>query len=415
MSFSRISAIVSHYRWGLGLFVALVLLCGSVLFLGNTATAVTTAPTKMNFQGRLTDSAGNAKPNGVYNMTFRLFTASSGGSAVWTEVRAVSASTGVTVTNGLFSVRLGDATAIPASLFASGGLYLEVELPSTATATCSGASCAAYTEGPMTPRNQMATSAYAFNSETLDGKDSSEFAILAGSNTFTQAQTIQVTSANALSIQNGSSVSVLNVDTSAQTVTIGSLASNGILIGSSQFTLYGNARSAEAASLIPEYPGATFTGDGTNNTGSLSSDFCSGTSRLSINTSVCAATESNNYYQWTNTQASAQDYDVYVRYKMPSNYSAGSMTNLTMDGWGTTTASEQVVLTFYNSGSATPCATLSNAVTTNATWTQATSASPLGACTIAADDTVTFKIHLVAGQNNFARAGKISFSYRGTF
>ena len=414
MKCSWLSRCTGSVAGGMGALCALILFSSFLALQSHPqAAAVTTVPTKINFQGRLTDSSGNIRADGQYNMTFRLYTVNSGGSAVWTEVRETT--NRVQLTNGLFSVRLGDVTPIPESLFASGALYLEIELPTPATVNCSTASCGSYTEGPMTPRNQLATSAYAFNSDTLDGYDSSAFAVQAGSNTFTQAQTIRVTSTSALSIQNGSSVNVLNVDTSAQSITIGSTGSNGIVLGTGQFTLYGNARSSETVSLHPEYPGATFTGDGSNNTGSLSSDFCSGTSRLSINTTVCAATETNNYYQWTTTQGTAQDYDLYVRYRMPSNYSPGSMTNLVIDGWGTTTATEQVILTFYSSGSATPCATLSNAVTSNAAWTSATSASPLGLCSIVADDVVTFKIHLVAGQNNYARAGKITFGYRGTF
>lgn len=121
-------------------------------------------------------------PDGVYNMKFRLYTVGSGGSSVWSEDRLVSASQGVQLTNGLFSVRLGDVTSLPASLFASGSLYLEVELPTPATATSASPS---WTEGAMTPRNQLATSAYAYNSETLDGFDSADFGKLVANNTWT--------------------------------------------------------------------------------------------------------------------------------------------------------------------------------------------------------------------------------------
>jgi hypothetical protein len=50
-------------------------------------------------------------------------------------------------------------------------------------------------------------------------------------------------------------------------------------------------------------------------------------------------------------------------------------------------------------------------VTANATWNTTTVASPLGACTLAAGDTVTIRIHLVAGQNKFVRMSQIGFSY----
>jgi parallel beta-helix repeat protein len=174
--------VVGRYHLGFVLG-ALLLLCAVLsLSVSSSASALTTVPTKMNFQGRLTDSAGNVKANGTYNMKLRLYTVNSGGSAVWTEDRLVSAGNGVTVTNGLFSIQLGSVTTLPATLFASGALYLEVELPTPATATTSGVPT--WTEGAMTPRNQMATSAYAYSAETLDGKDSTDFGQLVASNTW---------------------------------------------------------------------------------------------------------------------------------------------------------------------------------------------------------------------------------------
>ena len=164
-------SIPERYRFGF-ILGALLTLCAFFAFSPSPASALTTVPTKMNFQGRLTDSVGNVKPNGTYNMRLRLYTVNSGGSAVWTEDRLVSAGNGVTVTNGLFSIQLGSVTSLPASLFASGALYLEVELPTPASAT---GTSPVWTEGAMTPRNQMATSAYAYNSETLDGLDSTAF------------------------------------------------------------------------------------------------------------------------------------------------------------------------------------------------------------------------------------------------
>ena len=181
-------SVVERYRFGF-ILGALLLLCAVLsLFQTPSASALTTVPTKMNFQGRLTDNTGNIKPNGTYNMKLRLYTVNSGGSAVWTEDRLVSAGNGVTVTNGLFSIQLGSVTSLPASLFASGALYLEVELPTPATATTSGVPT--WTEGAMTPRNQMATSAYAYNAETLDGKDSADFGQLVANNTWTGAYNI---------------------------------------------------------------------------------------------------------------------------------------------------------------------------------------------------------------------------------
>lgn len=200
---------------GLSMAIVFAILLGGLFALFHTdeTHAVTTVPTKMNFQGRLTDSAGNVKPDGLYNMKFRLFTVSSGGSDVWNETRETT--NRVQVTNGLFSVKLGDVTPVPASLFASGSLYLEIELPTPATATCSTASCASFTEGAMTPRNQLSTSAYAYNAETLDGLDSAAFAQLSADNTFSGINVFKRTdSARPLEVQNAAGAELLSVDPS---------------------------------------------------------------------------------------------------------------------------------------------------------------------------------------------------------
>ena len=226
------------------------------------------------------------------------------------------------------------------------------------------------------------------------------------------------TSATAFRVQNAGGVAQLSVDTSANTVTVGS-AVNGVIMSASGIVYSGTARSNVTATLAAEYAGATFIGDGTNNTGTLTSDFCSGSAAggMNINAAACggATTTTRNYYNWANTEATAQDYDIYVRYQMPSNYDSGSMANLKILGWGTTTASESVTVALYVDGRTAACATTGNAVTANATWSSATSASPLGTCTITAGSMVTFKVRVVAGQNKTVRASDISFNYRGKF
>ncbi len=142
---------------------------------GQTAQAVQTVPYKMNFQGRLTDASGTPKPDGIYNIKFRIYNAAS--TVVWSEDHLVSATQGVTVTGGLFSVQLGSITPLDPALFNTAtanqnGMTLEVELPTPATATSSSPT---WTEGAMTPRSPIATSAYSFNSDTLDGVDSTGF------------------------------------------------------------------------------------------------------------------------------------------------------------------------------------------------------------------------------------------------
>lgn len=418
----------------------LVLSLISLIVITDKANALTTVPTQVNFQGRLTDPSGNVKPDGSYNMTFRLFTASSGGSAVWTEVRETT--NRVTLTNGLFSVQLGSVTPLSASLFASGNLYLEIELPSTATATCSTSSCASYTEGPMTPRNVLATSAYAYNAETLDGIDSSAFGQLSANNTFTGTNLFKLTSASAVDIQNAGGTSLLLADTNGTVVKIGNPGSgtlsnvrllttnaevtstlrignltDGVEFASGSIPLYrGAARPTRTVTLAPEFAGATFRGDGGSNNGSLSSDFCSYSLQINYGTTSFACPnsgEEHNYYEWTTTQASAQNYDIYVVYQMPSDYDTGSMTNMVYYAEGETT-SEAATLYMYK-GSTTQCSDTGDVVTSANTWQSQTVASPLGLCTINAGDKVVFKVHVSATQNKKVRAGEINFTYRSKF
>lgn len=411
----------------------------SVLFVANTTTAA--PPNTMNFQGRLTNPSGAVVTDGLYNMQFRIYSVSSGGTALWTETRQTTSR--VQVTNGLFSVQLGSVTPLTPSMFDAADLYFEITMATPATATCSTAGCATW-ESPMTPRNKLATSAYAFNATRLNGKTDTDFAAATGSANYIQNTTtaqaanfnvtgsgtigstltvggaatinntalLKTTSSTALTIQNASSTNLLVANTSANTITIGSGA-NTITFGANGITLAGTARNATTVTLAPEYAGATFIGDGTNNTGSLSSDFCSGSSRQNINSASCGATETNNYYQWTTTQSTAQDYDIYVRYQIPSNYSTGTLANLSLRGWGTTTG-EQATIALFHDATAAACATSGNAIAAASTWGQTVLASPLGSCAVAAGDMVTFRIRLQAGQNNVVRAGAISFNYQAT-
>lgn len=211
------------FHLSVGALVTLLLGAGMNLWMPSTSFAVTSIPAKINFQGRLTNSTGNVLADGSYNMRLRLYSALTGGAAVWSEDRLVSATNGVTVTNGLFSIRLGDVTTIPASLFNNqtyANLYFEVELPTPATAT---SALPTWTEGAMTPRNPLASSAYSFNSETLDGLDSSAFAQIGSSNVLTGLNTFRnsTNSTASFAIQDSSGVGLLSADSINDRIVIG--------------------------------------------------------------------------------------------------------------------------------------------------------------------------------------------------
>ena len=121
--------------------VAAVMLCSSA---GGQS-----VPTSMNFQGRLTDSANNPL-TGSHAFIFGIYSAPVVGISFWTETQP-----SVTVTNGVFAVQLGNVTPIPATVFVSSSVYLQITVDGVA----------------LSPREKLQTSPYAFNTELLHGRD----------------------------------------------------------------------------------------------------------------------------------------------------------------------------------------------------------------------------------------------------
>ena len=217
----------------------------STILAPSPASAAQSIPYKVNFQGRLTDNSGNALSDGLYNMTFRLFTAPSGGTNQWQADRVRGAADNrVQVTNGLFNIQFGDTTlgdpALSPSLFntGTGTLYLEVELPTPATATCATNGCAVFTEGAMTPRQPLASSPYAFNSDTLDGLDSASFGQLSAVQSWTDTNTFSKTGGAAIVLAGSAA-------TGGSILQIGSALSGGSASG----TLFG-ANTSAAGDLL---------------------------------------------------------------------------------------------------------------------------------------------------------------------
>ncbi|KKQ01470.1 MAG: hypothetical protein US12_C0045G0007, partial [Parcubacteria group bacterium GW2011_GWA2_36_24] len=98
---------------------------------------------QINYQGKLATSAGVAVADGAYNMEFALYTVASAGTAIWTETR-IDANK-VQVTSGLFSVLLGEVTALTGVNF-NQTLYLGVNIGGVGTPGW---------DGEMTPRKKL--------------------------------------------------------------------------------------------------------------------------------------------------------------------------------------------------------------------------------------------------------------------
>lgn len=81
-------------------------------------------PRLLSYQGVLCDTAGNPKPDGAYSLTFRLYSAPTGGTALWTETKTLS------VERGLFSTILGDVTPFGAALTFGQRYWLSIQVAS---------------------------------------------------------------------------------------------------------------------------------------------------------------------------------------------------------------------------------------------------------------------------------------------
>src|SRR5438128_1074077 len=82
---------------------AIILLLAAVLYCGSVHAAV---PHQINYQGYLT-APGGAPVNGTVSMVLKVYNASTGGAALYTETQSV------TVTNGVFNLLIGSITPLP--------------------------------------------------------------------------------------------------------------------------------------------------------------------------------------------------------------------------------------------------------------------------------------------------------------
>lgn len=125
--------------------LAIFTLCATIIMPVASDAAV---PSMLNYQGRLTNGGDNPQV-GTFNVTFSIYDAQTGGSALWTESQNVT-----TDTQGRFNVLLGSTNALTNNVFSGVNRYL-----GTAVAS----------DPEMTPRTPLAASPYASRVATVDG------------------------------------------------------------------------------------------------------------------------------------------------------------------------------------------------------------------------------------------------------
>jgi hypothetical protein len=118
-----------------------------VFFLFLSVAAFAQVPRILSYQGVLMDASGDLVPDGNYNITVRLYNTQTGGTALWQEAHLVM------VSKGIYNIKLG--SIVPLNLSFTTQYWL-------------GVSIGGGTE--LTPRTQLASSAYSLNKAVkIDG------------------------------------------------------------------------------------------------------------------------------------------------------------------------------------------------------------------------------------------------------
>jgi len=121
-------------------------MCGVIVFLMIVSFQISLAQS-LNTQGVLRDGTGHSVADGTYAITFRIWNAVTGGTAVYEQVSSV------VVTNGVYNVELGSLDDPLNMLNSSESYWLGVEVAS---------------DGEMTPRHKLNVSPYEFAKLTGD-------------------------------------------------------------------------------------------------------------------------------------------------------------------------------------------------------------------------------------------------------
>ncbi len=147
---------------GLGVFLVCSVFSALILTTNKPAIATAATSNTVNFQARLMNASGSIVADGNYNVEFKLYNASSGGTALWTEDYTSTSGTGssdvrIHVANGYLSTALGSVTSFPGTIDWSQDLYLTMNIGGVGTGSFPGIG-----DGEMSPRIHLTAVPYAF-------------------------------------------------------------------------------------------------------------------------------------------------------------------------------------------------------------------------------------------------------------
>jgi hypothetical protein len=166
----------------------------------------------------------------------------------------------------------------------------------------------------------------------------------------------------------------------------------------------GGGPATRRVTLNPEFEGGLLYADGTNNNGVMTSDYDS--------------TNRHNYYQWTTSQGTAQDYDIVIKHQLPSDWNASNefkASTFMARTWVSNTTNAAITITIIDEDGTTCLSAADIKPGTNNTWTQITlnSATINGACTLTANENITIivKVTSVSPNTDFVRVSDIRYEY----
>lgn len=208
----------SARRLRVAVAVLAILALGAVAYasLYRPATATAAPANNLNFQARLETASGAIAADGFYNVRFRLYNVSTGGTALWTESYFVASSTGIRTANGYLTTNLGSQTPFPASIDWGQQLYLTMEVGGTGSTPA--------WDGEMNPRLPLTSvpSAFALNSYNSANGFSSSLKVAqptGGNQIFTVPDQGAAGNFTLLTTQAANSSFIQNQNTSAQAST----------------------------------------------------------------------------------------------------------------------------------------------------------------------------------------------------
>ncbi len=238
----------------------------------------------------------------------------------------------------------------------------------------------------------------------------------------------------AFQVQNAASINVFSVDTVNSRVVIGAVSAptlpsaslivsnaevqatirignstDGVDIsGAGGVTYKGTARPTRSIVLSPEYAGATLSADGSFNTlGSMTAENSGSSDGW------------KNYYTWTTTQATAQDYTVMVRVTLPTDFDSWDTNALAVayrtGVSGTTNNSVSLLVNNVSNSPGTPMCSVSEAASTS--WANATCGSSSLSNWNTTNKTAVLRIKVKATNtsNAMAQLGDITLQYKSKF